>query len=357
MRRALELAVKGRGRTSPNPMVGAVIVKGGRIVGEGFHRRAGSAHAEINALRRAGSRARGADLYVTLEPCCHEGRTPPCVDAISAAGVKRVFVGTRDPNPLVNGRGMRALRASGVEVKIGLLGSECRVLGRAYEKFVTAGRPFVTAKAAVTLDGKIAAAGGESRWISNAKARRYVHELRRSSDAVMVGVGTALADDPSLTVRLPGRSEQRTTAIVVDSLLRVPDGLKLMKRGPGELIVLTTTAAPAQRAKALKGMGHEVIAVDPTEDGRVDMAKALAALGELGICSVLVEGGGQLMSDLVSKRLIDRIAVCVAPKFLGGGGADLFPDLSVEGMDAAVELKDVSLKLFGDNVIVEGMLA
>jgi len=354
MRRAIALAQKGAGRTSPNPVVGAVVVKGGRVVGEGYHRRAGGPHAEAIALRRAGPRARGATLVVTLEPCCHEGRTPPCVEAIAGAGVSRVVVGARDPNPLVDGRGIAWLRRRGIEVVAGVLGSECRAQNVHYEKYITTGRPFVTAKVAVSLDGKIAAQSGESRWISNADARRYAHELRARHDAVMVGVGTAVADDPRLTVRLPGRREAARRAIVVDTTLRVPDGLKLLKRAPGELVILTTTNAPAVRRDALRKRGHDLVVTEPAGDGRVRLREALVELGRMGVCSILVEGGGRLLSALAKEGLIDRMAVCVAPKFLGGAGLDMLPDLRIDGMDGSMGLGDVGFRAFGDNVVVEG---
>ncbi|MBN1282697.1 MAG: bifunctional diaminohydroxyphosphoribosylaminopyrimidine deaminase/5-amino-6-(5-phosphoribosylamino)uracil reductase RibD [Proteobacteria bacterium] len=355
MELALALALEGAGRTSPNPMVGAVVVSRGRVIGRGFHRRAGAAHAEVNALRDAGARARGADLYVTLEPCCHHGRTPPCTDAIVRAGVARVFVGAIDPNPAVRGRGVAALRRAGVEVKVGLLRDECRAINAAYNRLMESGVPFVTAKAAVTLDGRIAAADGSSRWITNAEARTFGHTLRARHDAVMVGIGTALADDPSLTARLPGARALPRRAVVADSRLRIPNGLTLMKRAAGSLIVLTTDRAPRARADELRAMGHQVVETK-TKGGRVDMREALAALGRMGIASVLVEGGGSLISEMVGQGLVDRMAIFVAPKFLGTRGAELMPGLLLRNMGEAIELEDVEIKALGDNVLIDGML-
>jgi len=355
MERALELALRGRGRTSPNPIVGAVVVRNGRVVGEGFHRRVGLAHAEINALKKAGRRARGADLYVTLEPCCHYGRTPPCTDAIARAGVRSVIVGAIDPNPAVRGKGVAALKRLGISVRTGVLAEECSAINAPYNKLMQTGMPFVTVKAAVTLDGKIAAADGASKWISNPEARRFVHSMRASSDAVMIGVGTALSDDPGLTVRVPGKKERETRAVVADSSLKIREGLALLSRTPGNLIVLTTERAPKNRVNELRGMGHIVVET-ASRDGRVDMAEALAALGRMGISSVLVEGGGKLISDLAKRRLIDRMAVFVAPKFLGARGMDLMPGLSIDGIKTALEMRDVSIRQLGDNVLIDGML-
>ncbi|MFA4972267.1 MAG: bifunctional diaminohydroxyphosphoribosylaminopyrimidine deaminase/5-amino-6-(5-phosphoribosylamino)uracil reductase RibD [bacterium] len=356
MERAIELALKGAGRTSPNPMVGAVVVRGGRIVGEGFHRRAGAPHAEINALKAAGSKARGADLYVTLEPCCNQGRTPPCTAAIARAGVRRVVAGAIDPNPAVRGKGIAQLKERKIAVKAGVLSEECRAINAAYNKLMESGLPFVTAKAAVTLDGKIAAADGiSSSWISNSESRRLVHRMRASCDAVMIGIDTALVDDPRLTVRIPGKKERETRAVVADSSLKIRDGLKLLARVPGNLIVLTTEKASRVRARELAEMGH-VIVETASKDGRVDMREALAALGGMGINSVLVEGGAGLISDMVARGLVDRMAIFVAPKFLGGGGKDLMSGLSIKGMDEAIGLCDVSIRALGDDVLIDGMV-
>ncbi len=356
MRWAIALALEGAGCTSPNPMVGAVVVKGGRIAGEGFHRRAGTPHAEVHALREAGKRAAGADLYVTLEPCCHFGRTPPCVPAIVEAGIRRVIVGTRDPNPRVDGRGIAALKKAGIRVVEGVLGDSCREINEAYNTFISAGRPFVTAKVALTLDGKIAARDGSSRWITNAESRRYVHELRSRSDAVMVGLGTVQEDDPELTVRLPGRSKSQPIAVVVDEELSAPRKSRIFKRRGGGLVVAVTHRAPPARVRWAQGLGHRVLPCRALSDGRVHPAHLLAQLGTLGITSVLLEGGGRLFADFLRRGLIDRLICCIAPKLVGGEGRDFLPGFGVGGMAKAIALHGVTIKAFGDNVIVEGAL-
>lgn len=356
MQEAIAQALRGAGRTSPNPIVGAVVVKGGRVVGLGFHHRAGLPHAEVGALDAAGSRARGADLYVTLEPCCHEGRTPPCVDAIERAGIARVFVGVRDPNPRVNGRGMRALRARGIEVMEGVLGKQCCGLNASYNKFIRTGLPFVTAKAALTLDGKIAASSGHSRWITNAQCREYVHELRAISDAVMVGGGTVRQDDPRLDVRLKGRSRARTRTIVVDETLRLPRRARIFKRPPGELLIVTTRSASDARVRWIKAQGHELIFCRATSSGLVDLKQALTELGKRGIVSALLEGGGLLFASFLRAGLIDRMVACIAPKLVGGHGVDFLPGAFARRMEDAIELRDVQIRSIGDNVVIDGFV-
>jgi diaminohydroxyphosphoribosylaminopyrimidine deaminase/5-amino-6-(5-phosphoribosylamino)uracil reductase len=324
------------------------------VAGEGYHRRAGGPHAEVVALSAAGKKAKGADLYVTLEPCCHHGRTPPCTDAIAAAGIRRVFVGARDPNPQVSGRGMKALRAMGVEVVQGILEDACAAINEPYNKFMREGMPHVTAKAASTLDGKIAAADGSSRWITNGRCRRYVHELRGRSDAVMVGAGTVLRDDPSLSVRLSGWRGREPIAVVVDGRLRIPARARLLRRPKGSLIVLTTRRANPARMRRIESLGHRVIVCRQSRGGLVDLRDALSALGAAGVLSVMIEGGGRLFSSLVKEGLVDRMVVCIAPKLLGGRGLDMLPGIACRGVGGAVELCDVTVKAFDDNVVVEG---
>ena len=283
MRAALALAHKGAGRVSPNPMVGAVVVRKGRVVGAGYHRAFGAAHAEVHALRRAGSAARGADLYVTLEPCSHYGKTPPCVDQVIASGIKRVFIGQVDPNPLVRGRGIRRLRAAGIEVMVGILRAECAALNEAFSKHVTTGLPLVTLKAAMTLDGKIATRTGDARWITCAQSRRMVHRMRAEADAVMVGIGTVLADDPQLNVRL-GRQKRDPLRIVVDSRLRIDPACKLLQAGlaVGTLIVTGPRAALSSKAETLRSLGAEVLGCR-MRGSRIDLAALMSVLGRRGI--------------------------------------------------------------------------
>lgn len=319
MRRALRLARRAAGRTSPNPMVGAVVVRDGRVVGEGYHRRAGTPHAEAHALRAAGDRAAGATLYVTLEPCDHHGQTPPCTDAIIAAGVRRVVAATADPNPRVAGRGLDRLRAAGLEVRTGILAGEARALNEAFLKFITTGRPFVTWKYAVSLDGRVAAHTGLSRWISGERSRALVHRLRAEVDAVMVGVGTALADDPLLTARGPGGRDP--VRIVVDSHLRMPATARVISPGSkAPTWIATTHLAPAERRRALEGAGAEVMVL-PAAGDRVHLPSLMDELGRREVTSVLCEGGPTLAAALLEASLIDKVCCFISPSLIGGGGA------------------------------------
>jgi diaminohydroxyphosphoribosylaminopyrimidine deaminase/5-amino-6-(5-phosphoribosylamino)uracil reductase len=322
MRRALVLAQQAAGRTSPNPMVGAVIVKDGRIVGEGYHRRAGEPHAEVEALRVAGEAARGATMYVTLEPCAHVGRTPPCTDAIIAAGIAEVYYAIADPNPLVSGKGHAQLAAAGIRVQCGVCEAEAFELNRPFFKHITTGRPFVTAKFAMSLDGKIATVIGQSRWISNAAARWRVHHLRNRTDAVLVGAGTVIADDPSLTTRLPDLSPdsiRHPLRIVADSRGRVPLSAKVFDPDlPGQTVVATTELIPADHRRALVERGVDVWLLPASDDGRVRLSALFDELGRRGMLSVLVEGGSELLGTCFRERLIDRVWVFMAPLIIGG---------------------------------------
>lgn len=354
MRWAIALALEGEGRTSPNPMVGAVVVKKGRIVGEGYHRRAGTPHAEIHALKAAGKRARGADIYVTLEPCPHEGRTGPCVPAIVEAGIRRVFVGARDPNPLVDGRGVRALRAAGVQVTEGVLEEACRRVNETYNKFIVSGLPFVTAKAALSLDGKIAAPGGESRWITGMECRRRVHQMRSQSDAVIVGGGTLRADDPQLTVRLPGWHGRQPKAVVVSGGLALPQSARLWRRGKGQILVATTSRASRAMVRFLEGRGHEIILCRADRSGRIFLPHLLRELGRRGISSLLLEGGGELFAGFFQHRLVDRLVAFVAPRLLGGAARDFLPGIKWRRLRDARRLRDVRAEVMENHVVVEG---
>lgn len=354
MRWAIALALEGQGHTSPNPMVGSVIVKGGRIVGEGYHRRAGTAHAEVHALRQAGRRACGADLYVTLEPCCYHGRTPPCVPAIVEAGIRRVIVGTRDPNPRIDGRGIRELRAAGVRVVEGVLEESCRRLNEPYNKFIVQGVPFVTAKVALSLDGKIATASGDARWITNEECRRHVHALRAQIDAVCVGAGTVRADDPRLTVRIPRWHGGQPKAVVVDERLSFPRTARLARRGRGQLIAVTTERAPRAMRQFLERRGHHVLICRADGDGRVSLPRMLKELGTMGISSLLVEGGGELFAEFFRRKLVDRVVACIAPKLIGGEGRDFLPGITLSSLKRAMALHEVQVQIFGDNVVIEG---
>ena len=348
MRFALREARKGVGRTSPNPPVGAVLVKGGRVVARGHHARAGGPHAEVVVLRAAGRRAQGADLYTTLEPCNHWGRTPPCSLAILKAGVRRVFVGSRDPNPVVNGMGLARLRRAGVEVSTGVLREECDALVAPWFRYIESGRPFVTLKAAVTLDGKIATRGGDSRWITGEAARREVHRLRDRVDAVLVGAGTARADDPLLTARLPGGRGRDPVRVVLDSRLELPSSLKLFRPTSAAPTLVATASTRARRF----GPGVEILRCRGV-GGRVDLADLLARLGRRGITHLLVEGGGQVHAALLAAGLVDRLMLFVAPRLLGGG----LDWLSGEGplrVADALRLEDLRVRRVGEDLLLTG---
>jgi diaminohydroxyphosphoribosylaminopyrimidine deaminase / 5-amino-6-(5-phosphoribosylamino)uracil reductase len=316
MRRALELARNGLGLASPNPMVGAVVVADGRVVGEGWHEGPGTAHAEVMALEAAGDRARGATLYATLEPCSHQGRTPPCAPRVVEAGVARVVAALQDPNPLVEGSGFRLLREAGVEVMVGILEDEGRELIAGFAKHVGTGLPFVVLKMAASLDGKIAARDGSSRWITGEEARRDAHRLRGGSDAVVVGVGTALADDPSLTVRLDGYRGRQPLRVVVDGRGRLPASAALLDTSASTLVA--TCSASADTRAEWERHGAEVLVLDPDEGGRVPLAGLMSALGKRDVQTVLVEGGSRLAWSAVQGGVVDRLVLYLAPKLVGG---------------------------------------
>lgn len=350
MQRALALA--RRGKTSPNPMVGAVVVKDGRVVGEGYHVRAGEPHAEVVALEKAGESARGGTLYVTLEPCCHWGRTPPCTDAVIASGVASVVAAMVDPNPSVSGNGIAALEAAGIKTSAGMLEEQARKLNESYIKFITTGLPFVTLKLAMTLDGKIATRTGDSKWVSCEESRRAVHRLRERSDAVLVGVGTVLADDPSLTAR-NGRNVGYPTRVIADTRARTPVGAKALVQPQGETIIAVGESAPAARVRKLEQRGARILLVEEI-DGRVSLPALVRALGEMNTTSVLIEGGGQLAAGALDSGIVDKVIVFIAPKIVGGESAIT----AVEGPGAAtmadaLRLERMTVKKVGGDLLVE----
>lgn len=360
LRRALRLARRGIGRTSPNPCVGAVIVRDGRVIGEGWHRRAGQPHAEVEALRdaaRRGERTRGATIYVTLEPCCTHGRTPPCTDAILAAGLRRVVIAATDPNPQHAGRGLKILGQAGVTVVVA--GSECQVAGDAarlnevFNHWMVQRTPFVTVKAAMTLDGKIATAGGESKWITGEPARRVGQRLRFATDAVLVGINTVLADNPSLTARdAGGRTRKPVRRVVLDALARTPPTAAVAS---DEFAALTTVvvsrAAPARRVQALAGRVRVLVA--PARDGRINLRWLLKRLGGEGVTSLLVEGGGEVNAAFLEAGLAQRVAFFYAPKILGG--RDARRGVAGEGakrLADLIELREVEWRLVGEDLML-----
>jgi len=354
MQRALELAALGLGRTSPNPAVGAVIVKEGTIVGEGYHQKAGTPHAEIHALRQAGEHARGADIYVTLEPCSHYGKTPPCVNALIEAGIKRVVAAVLDPNPLVAGQGIKILQNAGIETKIGVLEEPARRLNEAFFKYITTRRPFVALKTAMTLDGKIATREGNSRWITSAPARQYVHQLRNRYDAIMVGIGTVLADDPLLNTRLEDASARDPVRIIIDGQLNLPLDSKIAQTSNNQpTLVYTSRSADQGREKALREKGLEIVRVDGTQDN-LDLRQVMDDLGKRGLISILVEGGAGLNASLLEQKLVDKLYWFIAPKIIGGSQAPgPVGGTGAAIMDEAIILHDIQQQQIGDDLLVE----
>ncbi|HXA97068.1 MAG TPA: bifunctional diaminohydroxyphosphoribosylaminopyrimidine deaminase/5-amino-6-(5-phosphoribosylamino)uracil reductase RibD [Candidatus Dormibacteraeota bacterium] len=354
MARALALAARGRGLTSPNPMVGAVVVQDGRVVGERYHERAGGPHAEAAALAEAGARARGATLYVTLEPCNHVGRTPACVEAVVRAGVRRVVAATRDPNPRVAGDGAGVLREAGIEISLGCLEREARDLNRVFFTAMERQRPHVTLKWAMTLDGKVAAADRSSRWITGEAARREAHRLRSQSDAIVTGIGTVLADDPALTVRLDRPWPREPYRVVVDSRARLPLGATLLHTGTlARVLVAVGEEAPAARIAAIEASGATVLQCK-SRDGRVDVGALCAQLFALDVIGVLLEAGSELTGSFVQAGLADRVAVFVAPKLLGGAAAPSPAGGPGLALGEALRLTDLTVRPLGDDWLFEG---
>jgi diaminohydroxyphosphoribosylaminopyrimidine deaminase / 5-amino-6-(5-phosphoribosylamino)uracil reductase len=357
MKLALRLAAKGAGWVSPNPMVGAVVVKNGRVVGQGYHRRAGLPHAEVEALAAAREAASGADLYVTLEPCNHQGKTPPCTRAILAAGVRRVIIAARDPNPRVTGGGAKFLASRGVEVSQGLLDAEARRLNEAWMHWVNTGRPWVMAKAACSLDGKIATVGGESQWLTGEAARGLGHRLRHRVDAIVVGVGTVLADNPQLTTRRPRGQGKDPIRVVLDSRLRLPLTSRLLNlESPAPTWVATTSQAPADTIRALKERGAQALML-PEDAGRVSLAALLEELGSRQVQSLLVEGGAETLGAFFDQRLVNQFYFFYAPKILGG---QLAPGMvggqGIVHLGQAHIARDLSVRRVGGDLLVSGYL-
>ena len=356
MQRALELASQSLGRVSPNPPVGAVVVRDGHIVGEGCTQppKGSQAHAEVEALAQAGDAARGATLYVTLEPCCHQGRTPPCTQALLQAGIAEVHIAVLDPNPLVDGKGAAELEAAGRRVFRGEEAGAQEVM-EGYLKWVTTGLPFVTAKYAMSLDGKIATATGESRWITGEAARLRGHRLRLECDAILVGVGTALQDDPQLTARNQEEAplEHQPLRVVVDSQGRLPLGAAMLQP-PGGRCIVATALPPPEHVQALRHAGAEVL-IHPAGDGRVDLRALLRDLGERQVTSLLAEGGGSILASLVEERLVDKVMAFIAPVLIGGREAPTpLEGRGAQGLAEALRLERVTLEPLGEDTLLTG---
>jgi diaminohydroxyphosphoribosylaminopyrimidine deaminase/5-amino-6-(5-phosphoribosylamino)uracil reductase len=351
MRRAIQLAKQGVGWVSPNPMVGAVIVKDGRIIGEGYHQRCGQLHAERNALAALTESAEGAVIYVTLEPCCHYGRTPPCTEAILEHKLARVVIGSRDPNPLVAGKGAELLRQKGVSVETDFLREECDVLNPVFFHYITTGRPYVVMKYAMTLDGKIAAYTGLSQWITGEAARSHVHSLRGRYSGILVGIGTVLADDPMLNCRLEG--SHQPVRIIVDSKLRIPLDSKICRTAKEYETVVACAQYDPEKAAALEQLGVRILCL-PGKDDRVDLQALMTHLGQDKVDSVLIEGGGQIHEAALRAGIVNHVCAYIAPKLLGGADAKT----PVEGLgashpDQAAKLCGLQITHLGEDLLLE----
>jgi len=355
MRLALDEAKKGLGRTAPNPCVGAVIVKGDKVISRGYHKKAGAPHAEINALRKAGNKIKGATIYVTLEPCNHTGRTPPCSQAVAAAGIKRVVVGMKDPNPLVNGSGNTYLREHGLEVQSGVLEKECIEIDRPFIKHISTGMPFVVMKTGMSLDGKLTYQAGEPGQMTGEKSHRQLHSLRNTVDAILVGSGTVTADNPSLTTRY-GKHGRDPLRVILDSNLILSLESKILHHNSlAPTIIFCSSSSDKKKLSLLtkmKGVIVQTVSHDAKE--KLDLVEILKHLGEMGICSLLVEGGAAIHSSFLKKGLVDRVMLFVAPLFAGTAGIGLLHDFPVAGRDQALKLKDVVYKRYGDDILIQG---
>lgn len=356
MERALTLAAEGRGRTSPNPTVGAVLTKNGRIVGEGYHAYAGADHAEVVALRAAEEATRGAACYVTLEPCSHHGKTPPCTEALIKAGITKVLVATFDPNPLVAGTGVRRLREAGISVEVGLLQEAATRLNEPYFKYIRVREPFVLLKAALSLDGKLATRTGDSQWITGEGARRRVHETRDTVDAVVVGIGTILKDDSMLTTRLEGRVGRDPLRIVLDSRGRLPLTARILRTGARPPLVAVGPRIPPARLRRLKEAGAEVVML-PQGDGGLSLRNLVSQLGRREITSVMIEGGGKVATSALQAGIVDKLILMLAPILIGGEKAPtLLGGEGVEKLAEALHLTQLSVEHAGQDLILEGYL-
>ena len=358
MRRAIELAKKGGGYVHPNPLVGCVVVKDGEVIAEGYHEKYGEFHAERNALLHCKSETKGASLYVTLEPCCHYGKTPPCTEIIIERGVKKVFVGILDPNPLVAGKGVKILQDAGIEVEVGLCEDEIRELNKVFLKYITTKRPYVIMKTAMTLDGKIAAFTGDSKWVTNEESRKMVHELRSEMAGVIVGIGTVLADDPMLNVRLEGNPHQ-PIRIVVDSNLRIPIDSQLVRTATQYRTIVCRDARPCVSTKKIALLykaGIEIIECQ-SNNNHVDINDLMIKLGSLGIDSILLGGGGTLNAAFLEAGCVDEVWAFIAPKIIGGEGAKTpVSGKGIERMSEAINLQNIDIQNINEDILIKGKI-
>lgn len=354
MEKALELAVMGIGKVNPNPLVGAVIVKNGEIIGEGYHECYGDAHAERNAVKNAVESLEGSTIYVTLEPCTHYGKTPPCVDLIIEKKFKRVVIGMLDPNELVSGKSIKKLKEHGIEVEVGVKEEECKKLNEIFIKYITTKIPFVVLKSGMSLDGKIATYSGESKWITSKESREDAQNLRNRLSSIMLGVNTVIADDPELTCRI--NSEKKLIRIVLDTNLRIPLDSKLIKNNDKLTIVATTLSSSEEKKQVLRGLGVGVIEVSE-KNNRVNLKELVKILGQEGIDSILIEGGGTLNFSALEENIVDKAIFYIAPKILGGENSkSCIAGIGFSKLDDAVNLKDLSYRKIGEDLVVEGYI-
>lgn len=357
MERAIELAKMGEGYTKPNPLVGAVIVKNNRIIGEGYHEFYGEAHAEINAFKNAVEGVSGAEMYVTLEPCSHYGKTPPCADAIVKKGIKKVVIGMRDPNPLVAGRGIEILRKAGIEVECRVLEDKVKKLNEIFIKYITSDKPFIILKTAMTLDGKIATKNGDSKWITNELSRKYVHEIRHKVSAIMVGIETVLADDPMLTTRLNHKNGIDPVRIIVDSRARIQLEAKVINlKSNAKTILATTEFADKEKLKAIEQKGTDII-ITPIKNDKVDLIYLMKELRKRNIDSVLLEGGSTLNYSALEEGIVDKVISFIAPKIIGGSTAKTpIGGSGKEFIKEAIMLENMDIKKFEKDIMIEAYI-
>ena len=357
MEMALELALRGRGFTSPNPMVGSVVVRDDKVVGVGYHQAAGQAHAEVIAIDDAGTRARGATLYVNLEPCNHTGRTPPCTQKIIEAGIRRVVVAMKDPNPKVKGGGIQFLERNGIRVSVGVCAEAAKKLNEVFIKFVSTGRPFTLLKCAATLDGRIATRTGDSKWVTGEKSREFVHQLRHTVDAILVGINTVKKDDPSLTTRLAEGRGRDPVRIILDTNLCIPPDARVLRLDSNsDTILVAARPVSEEKRAALEKDGVRILDSQPGK-GLIDMRRLVDQLGAMGITSLLIEGGSRVAASALEAGIVDKIMFFYAPKISGGDdGVPICRGKGPEFMDDCIQVSDIAVRRFGDDVMVEGYI-
>jgi len=357
MKMALDLAEQGIGYTSPNPMVGAVVVKDGKVVGRGWHQIPGGPHAEVYAIDDAGDQAKGADLYVTLEPCNHHGKTPPCTEKIIGSGIRRVIMAMTDPNPDVAGGGAQRLEQAGISVVSGVCEKEAQQLIEFFTKYVKTKRPFAILKIAATLDGRIATRTGDSKWITGETSRKYVHELRHAVDAILVGVNTIKTDNPQLTTRLEGKKGKDPTRIILDTNLSIPEEAKVLHNdSPSDTIIITGNSVPLEKKSRLEKMGAQIIDAK-LKDNLIDLNALMDKLGQMRITSLLIEGGSRVAAEAINARIVDKICFFYAPKILGGDdGAPMLRGMGPALMSQSVAVSDVTVRRFDEDMMIEGYI-